>query len=253
MKEHLKLIGFEFELASNLSPKKLKTLLKEKVGWQNLSHNVDPSIDYEVEGMRYAVEIQTKPEPMMQGLRRLKRALKLFQEIEVATNYTTGMHVNLSFAKSGYNYDIQADKLHTLTDDLYWLQRFDRLDNHFCYSGKFEIAKYIKRAGSKFKVDNAVDWLEEKCDKVNVDENDLNIKENAINITKLTNDPSPYVEFRIIGGADYHWRFPEINRAIRHFSQSMDRSLGHRFNYLHKRYLSRMAAPKPKPVAIIPH
>ena len=93
---------------------------------------------------------------------------------------------------------------------------------------------YINHYGS----DEDCDLLEKYC---------------AVNVNHLY-DKNPYVEFRVIGGENYHWRFDEINRAINDFSKSMDMSLGGRYNYLVKRFVKNMAGfIEEAPTQIIPH
>ena len=88
-----------------------------------------------------------------------------------------------------------------------------------------------------------------------IEEGDTELLEKycAVNVGKLEYK-NPYVEFRVIGGENYHWRFEHIQRAINDFSRSMDMSLGTKYNYLMKRFIKNMAGLNdPQPVSIIPH
>lgn len=252
-----KRIGFEFEVASNISRRKLLSMFNAHTDW-NAKVSDDCSIDNE--NMKYRVEIKTPPTPAGSALRKLKRALKFFQDNEIQTNYSTGVHVNISFRNSGYNYDIDGTKLQILVDDLKWLERFDRVENEYCESPKFAINElicdykdYLRNNGGSVRTATVEDYVDYINQNGSDDDCDLLEKYCAVNVNHLY-DKNPYVEFRVIGGENYHWRFDEISRAINDFSKSMDMSLGGRYNYLVKRFVKNMAGfIEEAPAQIIPH
>lgn len=251
-----KRIGFEFEVASNIGRRKLLSMFNEHTDW-NAKVSDDCSIDNE--SMKYRVEIKTPPTPAGSALRKLKRALKFFQDNEVTTNYSTGLHVNISFRKSGYNFDIDGTKLQILVDDLKWLKRFDRIENEYCESPKISLNEiicdyqtFLRRRHLENQA-TVEDYLEYISNVIEEGDTELLEKYCAVNVGKLEYK-NPYVEFRVIGGENYHWRFDHIQRAINDFSRSMDMSLGTKYNYLMKRFIKNMAGLNdPQPVSIIPH
>lgn len=249
-------IGFEFEIASNIGNRTLIKRFNEYTGW-NARIGDDCSIDSE--HLSHRAEIKTPPTPAAQSLRRLKRACKFFQDNDIVTNYTTGLHVNISFRKSGYNYDIDSTKLQVLVDDLKWLGKFDRIDNEYCESPKIHISEmicdyqtFLKRKRIKdVNVDDYISYIDQQVEE---GDTELHDKYCAVNVNHLF-EKSPYVEFRVIGGENYHWRLSEVERAIGDFSKAMDMSLGTRYNYLMKRYIKNMAGIEDKKTikTIIPH
>ena len=80
----------------------------------------------------------------------------------------------------------------------------------------------------------------------------LNEKYCAVNIGKLF-EKKPYVEYRALGGKNYHWKINDIVKAIREFSKAMDMSLGGRYDYLVKRYIKNMAGIVDSQPTFIPH
>ena len=252
MKSYRKDIGFEFEVVSNISPTKLKKLIRKATGWSGITTDTDCSIQYEDENMNYGIEIQTKPVPAGAALVGLRKIYKIFRDNDIKTNDSTGVHVNISFSKKGYNHDIDAHKLQVITDDIKWLKKFERIDCEYAISPKFAITELIEKMNKKKNAsdESVMTRIGSMTSRYESDENEMNIKENSINITKLDSD-SPYVEFRIIGGPNYQWKPKESVKAIEHFNRAMDMSLGNKYDYLYKRYVSKMNH-QPK-YTIIPH
>lgn len=242
-------IGFEFEICSNIGTRTVVKRFNEATGWKAKGVH-DPSIDKT--HMKYSIEIVTPPVPFAEGISKLKRAMKFFQNEDISTNYTTGLHVNLSFVKSGYNYDIDAGKLQVLVDDIKWLKKFDRIENEYSCSPKVHIGEMLCGINKKkFDVDKFISDLNEVITDEYTD-TELKDKYCAVNIGKLFNN-KPYVEYRAIGGDNYHWKTNDIIRAIREFSKTMDMSLGSRYDYLVKRYVKNMAGIVDSQPAFIPH
>ena len=240
-------IGFEFEIGSSVSRRTVINKFNKYTGWKAKA-TFDPSIDTK---MRHEFEIVTPPVPFAEGISKLKKALKFFQTEDIKTNYSTGLHVNLSFVKSGYNHDIDAGKLQILVDDLKWLKKFDRIDNEYSCSPKIHLGDMLCGINKKkFDVDKFLAKLQTELDAER--EFGLNEKYCAVNIGKLS-EKKPYVEYRALGGKNYHWRINDIVKAIREFSKAMDMSLGGRYDYLVKRYIKNMAGIVDSQPAFIPH
>jgi len=251
-------IGFEFEIATNLTKRKLQTEFNKATGWKCKVER-DPSID--AGSLDNGWEIQTPPTPAAQAIRKLKRACKFFQNNEVKTNYTTGLHINISFKSQGYNFDIDGAKLQVIVDDIKWLQKFDRMENEYCESPKFYITK-LKNELDEWSKDKrrkkanrptAESMVEAIKQSVVDGDTDLHEKYCSVNLTHL-DDKSPYIEFRAVGGPSYHWRHKDIEKAIYDFSKAMDQSIGTKYDYLMKRYVSRMCQfEKEQTNSFIPH
>ena len=241
-------IGFEFEIGSDVNRRTLIKRFNDYTGWKAKATS-DPSIETK---MKYEFEIVTPPVPFAEGITKLKKALRFFQIEDIKTNYSTGLHVNLSFVKSGYNHDIDAGKLQILVDDLKWLKKFDRIENEYSCSPKIHLGEMLCGINKKkFDVDKFLAKLQTELDDDMCDFG-LNEKYCAVNIGKLF-EKKPYVEYRALGGKNYHWKINDIVKAIREFSKAMDMSLGGRYDYLVKRYIKNMAGIVDSQPAFIPH
>ena len=235
MRKIPKIVGFEFEIACNLGTRTILRKFNEATGWKAKSSH-DPSIS--CNHMKNTVEIKTPPTPFGQAMTKLKKAFKFFQDNEVVTNSTTGLHINMSFAKQSRNYQIDGFKLQVIMDDLKWLKKFNREDISYCVSPKVTIGEKLgKIKKNKWNVDKFIlsmwEELEEDCD------GELADKYHAINIGHLF-DNKPYVEYRALGGRNYHTRLKDVERACQEISKALDMSIDSRYDYLLKRYLNNM-------------
>ena len=141
-------IGFEFEIGSSVSRRTVINKFNKYTGWKAKATS-DPSIATK---MKYEFE-------------KLKKALKFFQTEDIQTNYSTGIHVNLSFVKSGYNRDMDAGKLQILVDDLKWLKKFDRIENEYSCSPKIHLGEMLCGVNKKkFNVEKFINKLQEEID-----------------------------------------------------------------------------------------
>lgn len=153
--------------------------------------------------------------PVM-GFEKAKNALHLcllcLQYMEVETNYTCGLHINISTTSYKEMSGICPATLCAMVDEKKWMTIFRRQRNPYCCSQH----KYIRNVSRRLadsplavKLDHIRDMLSEGAD-------------NAINIDKLCNNTdNPYVEFRMLGGKDYQFKWKQVTRAIDEFGRAV--------------------------------
>ncbi len=183
---------------------------------------------------RYFVplELITPVMSLSEGIEILKIILDFFNKNKLITNKTTGFHVNLSFKNPEDNKNIDPLKLIFLSNDEYKInfwKRYDKVKKEIFFTTlvdpnlsvikkileeKFNNSKNIPefkqivleypekilKILNNFKIMNKIIWLEKK---------------QTINLSKLFNNN--YVEFRLLGGENYHKRYDEIINEINYF------------------------------------
>lgn len=253
LKENL-LIGFEFEFVLPYTVfetekkkidafvQKLRSSLKnDEVFYTNNSYDMhrekfykltcDLSIRYN-NGLYVPLELITPIFKLNSGLCKLKDILEFLKKENVITNETTGLHVNLSFENPEYNKKIDPLKLIFLSKDEYKIEKFwkrnekrkkeqyfttlvdpnlmvlkkilkEKIDSNAFFNHKKLIKNYPKeilKLLNNFKVADKAVWLNKK---------------QSVNLDKLFKNN--YVEFRLIGGKDYHLKHDMIFKEINYF------------------------------------
>jgi len=145
------------------------------------------------------------------GIRVLNEVLGLMELNGCQTNDSTGLHVGIG---SDQIRNIDTLKLVLLLNEHRWLSAFDRTRNAYCKNLHVALDRNIRRgvvAGGK-KIETLDDLR--NCVVWN--------KYYSVNFTKLRRG---YLEFRIIGGRDYHLKTGLINKAVRHFIDCVKSSM----------------------------
>lgn len=145
----------------------------------------DASIALNFDGER-AVELVTPVWPLSRSYAKLWKIFEWMKESGANTNYSTGFHINLSIPRM----HIDPLLLVKYTNDKLWLRKFHRLYNVYC------VPQGRTKKGLKI------------CEKFK-----------SINFSHQN-----YIEFRIVGGADYHLHRNKVFAAINHFAKSLVRS-----------------------------
>lgn len=160
----------------------------------------DEGTDY-LSGMKgYGLEIVSPPLLLDRAFEQLAKVLTWCDRNEIKTNETTGLHINISLP------DMKALdplKLVLFMGDKHVLQKFNRLANSFTRSQQQNVIDSVQATGKPPK---------------NADELMALAREGLKHSTKwfsvnLGHLPT-YLEFRAIGGADYHKRLPEIKDTL---------------------------------------
>lgn len=149
----------------------------------------DWSIDVDF-GNQHPYEIITPVWPKVIGIKKLIKILDWIESTGGTTNKTTSLHVNIDVP---YMNKIDPTLLVKLTKEYKWLRKFKRVGNKFCTP----IYK-------------------------NLPDIDLEDKFSAISFRNF--DYDGYIEFRMIGGKDYHLRYLDIVDAINAFAEAMLKS-----------------------------
>lgn len=157
-------------------------------------------------------ELITPVMPLKKGLKVLDRLLKYIDKVG-KTNYSCGLHVNLSFNNMEKNH-VEPWKLILNYDDRTVRTVFRRKNNVWCKSIRDNLIRFIKRQDASLDVDlifeKIANYMESKysCDKLL-----------SVNFSKLYDEEDGgWIEFRAIGGHDYHKKrgiiFAEIGRMV---------------------------------------
>lgn len=212
-------IGYEFEFLHTLYDDEILDDLGKKY-----DITVDPSIRHDDKCLRrdgwMRWELITPPEPKKKALKTLREVQSYLIDTGARTNTSCGFHVNIS-ASDMSKFDPMT--LISVTNEGLIGNTFNRADNPYCipWSTYFDaIWKKVKRNKdivdkNKVLIDNATmivnssaygDFPSEEYRYAKQVSRNLADKFVSINVSKLQYN---YVEFRMIGGTDYHLKMLE--------------------------------------------
>lgn len=141
---------------------------------------------------------------------------KIFQHIDTyggKTNDDCGFHVGLSINNESWYKRLNILKMGTLVDEKYIYKRFpSRVNNEYAQSVHGDIEDLLNNN------DKLVDRLKEKT--LRRKPKFTESHHLAINIEHLK-QKNKYVEFRYIGGKDYHHRWADIKKLTAHYIRSI--------------------------------
>ena len=159
------------------------------------------------------VEIVTPVWPLKNGLKAIDKLFTLMELMNAETNVSCGLHINLGFSRKNETKKIDEAKLVLLVDEQKWLKVFKRTHNEFVEPMKKGLA--LRKNDSQDKVFTKLkNKIEDKA------------KYDSINMSKLNIEKGTgWIEFRIVGGKNYHKRRKEVKTAILHFAESLQASI----------------------------
>ena len=158
------------------------------------------------------VEIVTPVWTLKKGLKAIDKLFTLMDLMNAQTNASCGLHINLGFSLKSETKSIDEAKLVLLVDEQKWLKAFKRTHNEFVQPMKKGLT--LRKNDSQDKVFTK---LKNKInDKAKYD----SINMSKLNIKKGTG----WIEFRIVGGKNYHKRLREVKTVILHFAESLQAS-----------------------------
>ena len=151
------------------------------------------------------------------------------------TNNTTGLHINIGFDESP-----DFVKLITLFDEKHISNKFGRLYNNTCSL----VSSKIKEIKNKYNKNSLLNYLRvgdaNLLSEIFIDDiyysDDKPDKYYTVNLVPYL-EMNDYIEFRVIGNADYHLRQNDIEASINHFKTIITDSTS--VNN-HKKYLKRL-------------
>lgn len=220
-------IGYEFECLSLAEDDEIEHDLKTIFG-KSLAKKFEVTTDCTIKRdkqTRYADgwsgwEIITPPLAYDESMHVLESMQRYFLDTGIVTNKSCGFHVNIS-AKKMNNFDPMT--LVSMVDEYKFAKTYNREENPYCIPWSYyfhEIWKRIKR-DKKLVLDKKqvfnynAHTLVDSASKGEFIDDCLELKyvtnvakffdEKYLttNVSKLSNR-SPYVEFRMMGGKDYH-------------------------------------------------
>jgi len=170
----------------------------------------DPSVETNRDNSD--VEIVTPVWTLKNGLKAIDKLFTLMELMNAQTNASCGLHINLGFSLKSETKKIDEAKLVLLVDEQKWLKTFKRTRNEFVEPMKkgLRLKKNDSQNRVFTKLKNKI-ILKDKYDSINMSK--LNIKKGA-----------GWIEFRIVGGKNYHKRLREVKTVILHFAESLQAS-----------------------------
>ena len=158
------------------------------------------------------VEIVTPVWNLKNGLKAIDKLFTLMELMNAQTNASCGLHINLGFSRKSETKKIDEAKLVLLVDEQKWLKAFKRTQSGFVEPMK---------KGLRLKKNDSQDRVFTKLKNKLVDK----AKYDSINMSKLNIEKGTgWIEFRIVGGKNYHKRRKEVKTAILHFAESLQAS-----------------------------
>ena len=158
------------------------------------------------------VEIVTPVWTLKNGLKAIDKLFTLMELMNAHTNASCGLHINLGFSRKSETKKIDEAKLVLLVDEQKWLKVFKRTRNECVVPMKkgLRLKKNDSQDRVFTKLKNKI-ILKDKYDSINM---------SRLNIKKGTG----WIEFRIVGGKNYHKRLREVKTVILHFAESLQAS-----------------------------
>jgi hypothetical protein len=221
-------IGFEFEFLHQLYDDEIIDDLGKK--YQIV---VDPSVRYDEKCLKRdgwnRWEIITPPESPNKAFKTLRTVQSYLINTDARTNTSCGFHVNVS--ETNMN-KFDPTTLISVTDEALIGNTFNRADNPYCLSWTFYFDKLWKKINRSEKfdknekmIDNATvlinssaygDWINDEYKYAQRVSKEITDKYVSINVSKLHYN---YVEFRMIGGTNYHCKM--LEPFVHHFTEGV--------------------------------
>jgi hypothetical protein len=167
---------------------------------------LDPSIHPQADKPGHGFELVSPPLEVHAALEDLKKVCDWMEANKHYTNTTTGFHVNVNWGDKAEMQAIDKLKVVLLMGEKYIMQLFNRTTNEFTQSHIEKLQGKIAQSGSKWKSDRDVQSLIARVNQL-LDKQ----KYRTVNLDKLSNG---YLEFRIMGGEDYHKRFEDVKKIM---------------------------------------
>lgn len=165
------------------------------------------------------VEVASPPMDLYAGIASLFSAFNYITHSGGVTNDSCGLHVSISFKSTNLFTKLNPLALMYNFDDEYYLKKWNREANRFCQAVKPAYSNWLRRnleanPGNISRSGN----VRELCSIIG-----QNIrKHHSINLIKLREN---YIEFRLMGGADYHTKREQVLDTIVAILKAYDASV----------------------------
>lgn len=156
-------------------------------------------VDNEMEG--YGLELISPPLKAADAFSELERVMSFMNDHNIETNFSTGLHVNISIPKVMDQLD--KVKLVLFMGDAHALKMFGRATNQFTTSQARRIIDMIE---ANDVLPSDVKEIQRLAD----DALKLSGKYSSVNFKNLPK----YLEFRVAGGENYHQRVDDIKEVM---------------------------------------
>ena len=155
------------------------------------------------------VELITPPMPAHEAKELLAWIFAFMASKPIETNYTTGLHVNVSYADKKLTRQVLTAALLTELDQKKLLAKYGRLANEYCRPNprRVETREVLRRIDKTSDAVQIMQDLEESVMYVCED------KYHAVNINHM-DSKNQYIEFRMIGNKNYHRKYLSVVRDI---------------------------------------
>lgn len=163
----------------------------------------------------YGIELVSPPMTIKEFLVACPKIFEMIDNIGYTDN-ECGLHIGVSLTGS---MDIDPVKLALFTDENYIWKKFDGRElNTYVEHMQDKIKKEL--VGNTLGLKKTTDVKIEKLKKM-IRESDIDIKYlsshyHGVNIEHLDDD-EPYIEFRYMGGNDYHRKWTDVRNVIAHY------------------------------------
>jgi hypothetical protein len=207
-------IGFELEFGCNATDSEIRNMLKGIFPETRNARKTrdrffvtdDMSVDTNRENS--SIEIVTPVWTVSTASKNLKKLFDMLVLLNAETNTSTGLHINIGYRDPKKTMQIDESKLVLNVDQDKYLKMFKRTRCE--YSQKIVVPFNRK----KDTVDSIYNKMKDK-----VKDPD---KYEAINLSKLdVKKGKGWIEFRIVGGKDYHKRYRDVRDAMIHFYEAL--------------------------------
>lgn len=207
-------IGFELEFGHDIPKQDVIQIISDKfpnIAWGNGKHKFNLVNDGSVWTKRKRdSELITPAWSAREAVDNLKILFDTMREMDTTTDKTTGIHINIGWKDAGEVDNISPLKVLVYSNEEKWLKHFDRENNQWCRAYQIPVSTAASRI---IYNDNFVDRIE------NVIYNLGNTNRRFIDFGKCYYG---YVEFRGIGGANYHKKYKSVVAALDNFVYALD-------------------------------
>lgn len=207
-------IGFELEFGHDITKKEVRRIVSEafpNVEWGKGKHKFQLIDDGSVWTRRKKdSELITPAWSAGIAVKNLHKLFGIMKSFNATTDKTTGIHVNIGWKDVDEITRISPLKVLVYSNEEKWLKRFDRESNRWCRAYRYPVAgrasNFVYDHRFIARVENAMNTLN-------------NTKNRFINFDKAIHG---YIEFRGIGGVNYHKKYDVVLQAIDEFVYAID-------------------------------
>jgi hypothetical protein len=218
-------IGYEIEFVSFLNPEAVRQKLLHRgfaipeLGsgrgqYLNWYLTTDRSIEDHSGRPYQGLEIISPVMPLVPALRNLRKLFNFLDEFGFETNSTTGFHVGISFKDRDRTVRVDQGALVTLMEEDKLLTLWNRKNNRYC---RPQYENMTNALAKRYKNLAGLD-PEDLRSFIRTDD-----KYQTVNFTKL-GKKSPYFEFRIMGGPNYHRRYRDILKTVKIYLKALKKA-----------------------------